>query len=706
MSVKALIVAACVFVLGVASSSIAADGWLAAHIRTRHWIAIAIVIMLVVVVLDHAHGEARVRVSRSEAAAALDTLRTRGRQSAERELGLSSDLRMIDRYIPARPRARGIGEMRLQASLDELFASNFLLLGDPGSGKSVFLARLVLHHCQFLPQCPVIYLKMGGRLNRSQPTLPDWIRSELDASGIRAHVVDDWIARPDTVLVLDGLDELPIRTALDTVVEIEMLRRQHPMLRVVVSCRTDEYDDIVRGHETGLTLQILEMPLLSTVTVRQSLSAHQEFVRLSKASQSELIAACRSPLLLDFALEGLRVGELLDARGASLDDRTLTAQWVGRRIAEAQDHVDRNLQQNDGRSDVPLRSTASWIAATLGNNKTTLDLATLTPSVLSPRRQRAARRKHNVMTSTTYAGILIILGLIVGLGVGSLILTVAWWLLVNLVSITPLGERFANQRLPPIIVRDRGWSRKLVPIRLAVLSRTSFVKQAGAAVAGGLAVGVALGTLGGWTWLNHVDGRYLKWFTVAAIPLAGATLTGLGAGLVGGLIGAIAFGLRDDLADCVIAGLCSGLAALFVFSLRDLGENVVGFTYDDIDSSSMADRFRRSSSKTAVLELGSWISMGATYGISAWLLTGNWQFMIHGLAAGVVGASFFILLASIAPPIMLRLIENGLRTEGHLGTLTIDEVISELVRVRVLTQTVNGSSVRFRHPLVQRTLSQ
>jgi hypothetical protein len=245
----------------------------------------------------------------------------------------------------------------------------------------------------------------------------------------------------------------------------------------------------------------------------------------------------------------------------------------------------------------------------------------------------------------------------------------------------------------------------MVRTRLAGLRRSNVVVRALLSIGGGALVGVVLGLASEADVAGTSYAGLLQWLTIASIPIAAIALGGLGAGLVGGLIGGVAFGLRDDFADCVIGGLCAGTSAFIVFLLRDLGDRTYGFTRTQIEQSTIYDRLRKSWRTSARAELTSWATMGVVYGAAAVWLTGNQQWLWHGVIAGLAGGSFFILIAAFAPWTMLRAVEAGLRRSSVLAKDGIEAATSALIAVDILRPGANGSAVRFRHPLLQSVLA-
>jgi hypothetical protein len=491
------------------------------------------------------------------------------------------------------------------------------------------------------------------------------------------------------VLLLDGLDELDEQIQIDTVIEIYRLIQDHPAIGIVISCRTVDWQQISTKIPRRLPLEEWHMPPLSWHRTLSEL--HQVGpIALDARALDLLRRACQSPLVLDLTLDLLRRGITMP----ELDNiesyrRYVTATYAERVLA-------------DQPRPHELNAFCQWIARTLRSmHATTLDLAALTSRVVPRENETFSRVLQLVLMSVPLAIILITTGAAVGLGWMSGLLTLGYLLLVYGIGATPVGRWLGRRRKPPRIVARRRFQYRMVPTRLSAMRRRDVVLRALLSIGGGAVVGVLLG-LSSRTDVSGTDyAPLLQWLTVASIPVAAVALGGLGAGLVGGLLGAVAFGLSDDFSACIVGGVCAGTSAFIVFLIRDMGDRTFGFTRAQIENSTIYDRLRQSWVTSARAEMTSWIAMGTVYGLAAVSFTRNRQWLWHGLIAGLAGGLFFVMIAVFAPWTMLRAVEVGLRKSAVLGSAGLEGATSTLTSADLLRPSANGSAVRFRHPLLQ-----
>jgi hypothetical protein len=562
-----------------------------------------------------------------------------------------------------------------------------VVTGAPGVGKSVVLARLAdFYRCRAGRR--VVFLKVGGRGVSGDSSLTSWIARQLDSVSIRPEVFQSWVTSGSLILVLDGLDELDRQTRADTLVELATLKARNRQNGIILSCRTPEWNDLRRtivqsaAYEVWPTEELMP-PLVHARLQRVHLS------ELSPTGQHALKAACGSPLILDYTLQlHARGHSLIEASSREEYNQEVIAQFVAMKFAS---DVNRTESHRLGH----------WISLSLGDRGTTLNLGSVTPQDLPAAVETRTRLMQLAVMAVPYAVVLLTAGVVLDLGWLVLPTTAIYFLLVFGFGATPIARRVSSHRQVPRVIADRRWHAQLVPVRWRSLPRRTLALRALAALTGGAIVGLLLGlaTMSGFTdWAQRPIAR---WTAIAIIPIAAAVAGGLGVGLIGGLVGAIAFGLKDNMAASLVGGLCSGMAALLVFVTRDLGDWAPGFTHGELRHMSIRRRLQRSWRVDAFADMRAWVAMGLIYGFASRLATGNIQWFWHGLIAGLVGGAFFVLVGGFSPWSMLVAVQNGLRHSSILGSSTLDEAVDRLLASDLLVPASGGSSIRFRHPLVQ-----
>ncbi|MDF0555503.1 NACHT domain-containing protein [Kamptonema sp. UHCC 0994] len=161
-----------------------------------------------------------------------------------------------------------VGEQRSfllpsQTSILEVFknpaiSGKFLILGKPGGGKTTTLlelAQALVERAETDSDAPIpVILELSewrtitkGRFRKKEeydPSIKEWILSQLRSKGISQEIGEQWIREKELVLLLDGLDELPSELQAKCVRAInEFLKSEFSPLHLVVCSRKEEYEN-------------------------------------------------------------------------------------------------------------------------------------------------------------------------------------------------------------------------------------------------------------------------------------------------------------------------------------------------------------------------------------------------------------------------------------------------------------------------------
>jgi hypothetical protein len=416
-----------------------------------------------------------------------------------------------------------------------------LLVGEPGSGKTMAAYSLI----EYLDETEgaagrvplLVNLSAWEAQESFEAFLVDYLGSSVGYEVPERAVASAFISSDGYALILDGLDEIPLRLRAHFSERLDEFVRELPgEVGVVVTCRTQEYEQLLAAHATGLGLvQAVEiLPLTSE-------QLDSAFVQLSQRdkdwetflSQRDLTAYKRvrhllsTPLFLNLAVVGhLSPEQLLDA--------TTTEQNLRDLVLDS--YLDSTLANQRHYEAEDARRYLSWIARFLNGDElspfglktsdyTVFDLADLTPPV-PPRRYRL------------FEGLF--LGLVLGLGFS--------WSWVGLLEGLFLGL---------VLALPTGWpvKRSAVSSRLTLASWPStrqqllgFLRRAGRGLVLGLLLGLGLGLLLG-----------LLGVLVSALDYRYWQVEGLLEGLLVGLLEELIFGLIFGLGLALVLGLGFGL---------------------------------------------------------------------------------------------------------------------------------------------------
>src|SRR5215207_1954416 len=277
-----------------------------------------------------------------------------------------------------------------------------LIVGEPGSGKTMAAYSLIeyLDNTEGDGRTPLLVNLSAWEVQEDFETfLVDYLCSSVGYEVHERAVARAFIDTDGYSLILDGLDEIPLRLRQDFSERLDEFVQGLPgEVGVVVTCRTQEYEEILAAHPTGLGLvQAVEILPLSS---EQLDSAFVELAKLEKdwetfQTQRHLRAYQRvrdllsNPLFLNLAVVGhLSPGQLLDWTTTEQELRDLVLDsYLDRTLAD-QKHYGREV----------ARRYLSWIACFLNGDEVSpfglktsdfavFDLADLTPPD-PPRRYR------------------------------------------------------------------------------------------------------------------------------------------------------------------------------------------------------------------------------------------------------------------------------------------------------------------------------
>ena len=187
---------------------------------------------------------------------------------------------------------------------------NLLILGEPGSGKTITLislAKILLERAEQDTEqaLPVIFNLSSW--NPQQTSLEDWLTHELTMKyQVPTQVGLSWIHEDRLLLLLDGLDEMQSRHRNRCIDQINRFRQEH-CVGIIVTCRTNDYDILDNRFNFQNAIHLCPLDINQILT---SLGNHQE---QSPELLSILEQDCafrdlaQNPLMLSLLLQALTV---------------------------------------------------------------------------------------------------------------------------------------------------------------------------------------------------------------------------------------------------------------------------------------------------------------------------------------------------------------------------------------------------------------
>src|SRR5829696_4810864 len=268
-----------------------------------------------------------------------------------------------------------------------------LIVGEPGSGKTMAAYSLIeyLDEAEGDERMPLLVNLSAWEAQESfEAFLVDYLGSSVGYEVPDRALASAFISSDRYALILDGLDEIPatLREHFSERLD-EYVRGLPGEVGVVVTCRTQEYEQLLAAHATGLGLvQAVEMlPLTS----EQLDSALTELAKVDEdwgafLSQLNLTASQRArnvlsnPLFLNLAVAGrLRPRQFLECDEEQEVRDLVLDSYLNRTLADQ-----RHYEPEDA------NRYLAWIARFLNGDEvspfglktsdfTVFDLADLTP---------------------------------------------------------------------------------------------------------------------------------------------------------------------------------------------------------------------------------------------------------------------------------------------------------------------------------------
>ena len=194
------------------------------------------------------------------------------------------------------------------AEIFEELGGSLLILGEPGSGKTVKLlelARDLLDRAEADPSRSVPVVFNLSAWTDPDPTLFDWLVAELSLKyQIPKKVSRVWLERRRLLPLLDGLDEVAGERRSACVEAINAFTERSEAVGVVVCCRLEEYLAL-RPLRLRLNGAIRLRPIAREQVLAYTAAAGERLAALATLLRrdSGMLIEARSPLMLRLMVE-------------------------------------------------------------------------------------------------------------------------------------------------------------------------------------------------------------------------------------------------------------------------------------------------------------------------------------------------------------------------------------------------------------------
>jgi NACHT domain len=233
-----------------------------------------------------------------------------------------------------------------------------LILGEPGAGKTTLLLELTRTLLNRAEQdetalIPVVFNLSSWTIKRS--TMRDWLIEELhDKYQVPRKVGQSWVDNERILLLLDGLDEVTSIHRNACIEEINLFRRKHGLVPIVVCSRSAEYHAL--ASQLGLQMAIVIQPLNAQQIEQylRTVGKPLEALRLALQQDFSLQELATTPLMLSvltLAYHGMPLDGILKNNSLDAKRQQIFATYVQRMLTR------RGTSTNH-----PPTQTVQWLA--------------------------------------------------------------------------------------------------------------------------------------------------------------------------------------------------------------------------------------------------------------------------------------------------------------------------------------------------------
>ncbi|RGD59328.1 NACHT domain-containing protein [Kitasatospora xanthocidica] len=230
-----------------------------------------------------------------------------------------------------------------------------LVLGEPGSGKTFFLRKIMryaISQAEDDEHNPVPFYLHLSTWGGPRADFESWIIDSISRTyGVHEQHLEQWLADTEIAIIIDGLDELPLRRRRECFTILNRFLRGRPTLAVVVACRQQEYAEAKSLLELRAAVIINPLTVKSLSDTLRPMSSDFRELRNAVNRSARLRSLLCNPLFLHLALETYRHAESVTLDTSKSMQNSLLGQYI--------DHCERRAGLNPDES-----GSSSWLAAT------------------------------------------------------------------------------------------------------------------------------------------------------------------------------------------------------------------------------------------------------------------------------------------------------------------------------------------------------
>ena len=192
-----------------------------------------------------------------------------------------------------------------------------LILGEPGSGKTITLLQLardlIARAEQEIDRRIPVVLNLSSWAAEKQ-TIAKWIVEELNSKyQVNRKIGQQWVEKQELLLLLDGLDEIRDLEKRNACVTALNAFQQEQATEIVVCCRVRDYEKL--GHQLKLQSAIVLQPLTieQIHTYLDCLQSNLTVLKTLLVEDVMLQELAQSPLLINimvFAYQGIEFADM------------------------------------------------------------------------------------------------------------------------------------------------------------------------------------------------------------------------------------------------------------------------------------------------------------------------------------------------------------------------------------------------------------